>query len=110
MSTSGAHMTGPNVGNLDDLPPVASATGTNASDKVVQRTTSGSSYSQEKGPADAEKGVAEPPIYGHRADEESQTRHAFWAQYKPFSLAIVAAIILGWWISSTILKATRHRW
>jgi len=93
--------------------PVASTTA-KPSDKVVQRTTSGSSFSQEKVPAGAEKGAAEPPTYGHHADEdlsESQARRrAFWTQYKPFALAAIAAVILGWWISSTILKATRHRW
>ncbi|KLO15888.1 H+/nucleoside cotransporter [Schizopora paradoxa] len=29
---------------------------------------------------------------------------------RPFLLAGLAALILGWWISSTILEATRHRW
>ncbi|EJD03165.1 uncharacterized protein FOMMEDRAFT_85572 [Fomitiporia mediterranea MF3/22] len=29
---------------------------------------------------------------------------------RPFILGLTAAVILGWWISATILPATRHRW
>ena len=106
MSLAGAFLTGAYIGQPGEL--VGSTTDVH----VAQRTISGS-YSQDKGPGDAEKGAVDPPVYDHHVDEddtESQTRRAFWAQYQPFILAIVAAIILGWWISSTILKATRHRW
>ncbi|KAJ3559468.1 hypothetical protein NP233_g11253 [Leucocoprinus birnbaumii] len=33
-----------------------------------------------------------------------------YVQYKPYLLGGLAAVILGWWISSTVLPATRHRW
>ena len=107
MSLAGTFLTGAYIDQPSEL--VGSTTDVH----VAQRTTSGSSYSQDKGPGDAEKGAVDPPVYDRHVDEddtESQTRRAFWAQYQPFILAIVAAIILGWWISSTILKATRHRW
>ena len=102
----------------DAIPSTTTSIGANAGDsKPVQRTASGSSYSQEKVPADAEKGVADPPTYDRANDdgddevEESRAaRTAFWGQYRPFILAGVALVILGWWISATILKATRHRW
>ncbi|KAG6888005.1 hypothetical protein C0992_009958 [Termitomyces sp. T32_za158] len=29
---------------------------------------------------------------------------------RPFVLPALALVILGWWISATVLKATRHRW
>ncbi|TDL17812.1 hypothetical protein BD410DRAFT_843358 [Rickenella mellea] len=29
---------------------------------------------------------------------------------RPFYLMCVALVILGWWISATVLQATRHRW
>ena len=35
---------------------------------------------------------------------------AFYAKSRSFILAALAALILGWWISSTVLKVTRHRW
>jgi CNT family concentrative nucleoside transporter len=113
MSTAGPFLNGDYIGNSEDHP-VASTTGARANDKpVVQRAISGSSFSQEKVPADTEKGVVGPPTYDHHSDDlaESQARRrAFWAYYKPFVLAGIAAVILGWWISATILKATRHRW
>jgi concentrative nucleoside transporter, CNT family len=33
-----------------------------------------------------------------------------YACYRPFILAATALVILGWWVSATILEATRHRW
>lgn len=37
-------------------------------------------------------------------------RQALYRKLRPFILGGLAALILGWWISSIILKATRHRW
>ena len=34
----------------------------------------------------------------------------FYPRYRPYILSAVATTILGWWISATILPATRHRW
>ncbi|KAJ7928597.1 Na+ dependent nucleoside transporter C-terminus-domain-containing protein [Mycena leptocephala] len=31
-------------------------------------------------------------------------------KFRPFILGATALLILGWWISATLLKATRHRW
>jgi concentrative nucleoside transporter, CNT family len=95
--------------------PVASVTSTNVGNKPIQRTASDYySDSKENGPEDAEKGAVDQTIYDHRADEGVATsqarRAAFWGQYRPFILGGIAAVILGWWISSTVLKATRHRW
>ncbi|KAJ2931254.1 hypothetical protein H1R20_g5878, partial [Candolleomyces eurysporus] len=44
-------------------------------------------------------------------DEEKPSRGAlFYKRYRPFILGAVALVILGWWISATVLRATRHRW
>ncbi|KAJ7782883.1 Na+ dependent nucleoside transporter C-terminus-domain-containing protein [Mycena metata] len=37
-------------------------------------------------------------------------RQETYHKLRPFILTGVALVILGWWISATILKATRHRW
>ncbi|EJD52646.1 hypothetical protein AURDEDRAFT_111274 [Auricularia subglabra TFB-10046 SS5] len=49
------------------------------------------------------------PHHQQGDDAESQGS-AFYARYRPLILAAVAIVILGWWISSTVLKATRPRW
>ncbi|KZV69356.1 H+/nucleoside cotransporter [Peniophora sp. CONT] len=45
---------------------------------------------------------------------EEEERPGFFGRHqrlvRPFVLFALAATILGWWISSTILPATRHRW
>jgi hypothetical protein len=33
-----------------------------------------------------------------------------WRRIRPFFLIAFSLLILGWWISATILPATRHRW
>lgn len=43
-------------------------------------------------------------------DEQESASSRLYKRYRPFILAAVAFVILGWWISSTILQATRHRW
>jgi len=47
-------------------------------------------------------------------DEEAaikkERRRRLWQQARPVVLAGLALTILGWWISATVLKATRHRW
>lgn len=73
-----------------------------------------------------EKGVVEQPAtrdadyydkiealtekYNEEADVGQMRRHAIYHRLRPFILAGLAALILGWWISATILEATRHRW
>ena len=37
-------------------------------------------------------------------------RHALYHRVRPFLLGGLALLILAWWISATVLKATRHRW
>jgi CNT family concentrative nucleoside transporter len=39
-----------------------------------------------------------------------ELRQQRWQRARPFVLTGLALVILGWWISATVLKATRHRW
>lgn len=41
---------------------------------------------------------------------ERDRRKAIYNKYRPYILGFTAMVILGWWISSIVLKATRHRW
>jgi CNT family concentrative nucleoside transporter len=45
---------------------------------------------------------------GEDIDAEQERRKALYAKLRPILLAGLATVILGWWISATIL--TRHRW
>jgi len=42
--------------------------------------------------------------------EQGEKSPTFYTRYRPYILSTVAATIIGWWISATILPATRHRW
>jgi hypothetical protein len=85
---------------------------------IVARTTSrssGASVTKEK-VADPEtqiaKDAASDSAYLNAPDagEEPSFLDAIYARFRPFILAALALTILGWWISSTVLQATRHRW
>jgi concentrative nucleoside transporter, CNT family len=58
---------------------------------------------------DAEVNVNDVAIISLHKDEPSwvSRNHSLVRRLKLFALA---ALILGWWISATILHATRHRW
>ncbi|KAJ7874704.1 Na+ dependent nucleoside transporter C-terminus-domain-containing protein [Mycena olivaceomarginata] len=43
-------------------------------------------------------------------EEDRTRRQNLMHKLRPFILGGLALLILGWWISATILKATRHRW
>lgn len=86
---------------------MASVTG---APKFTKRSPSQASESFEEG----EKGDPEQTAY--LADPESQDRgsdtpkETLYTKYEPYFLSLTAVVILGWWISATILEATRHRW
>ena len=75
---------------------------------VVERKQSHSDSASDFGntnPVEVERGVPQE-------DVEENKGHS-WTSYKrlrPFILAGLALLILGWWISSIVLPATRHRW
>ncbi|KAJ4468265.1 Na+ dependent nucleoside transporter C-terminus-domain-containing protein [Lentinula aciculospora] len=72
----------------------------------VTRKTSRSSTSIEKSGL---KDTGLPTVQLEEDDVVSRSSQ-FYQRFRPFILAAVAAIIIGWWISATVLKATRHRW
>ncbi|KAF9528558.1 Na+ dependent nucleoside transporter C-terminus-domain-containing protein [Crepidotus variabilis] len=43
-------------------------------------------------------------------DSEEPKGPTIYQRFRPFILAAFALVILGWWISSIVLKETRHRW
>ncbi|KAG1751608.1 Na+ dependent nucleoside transporter C-terminus-domain-containing protein [Suillus paluster] len=87
----------------------ASAGGFDEENQFVQRKTSVSTTSDEKkatasNTVDTEGGLVD-------ADKEGiQAKTSFDKKLRVIVLIGLAALILGWWISSTILKATRGRW
>jgi concentrative nucleoside transporter, CNT family len=70
----------------------------------ISRKVSQYSASVENPPKDAQSG----PIPSD--DEQVSAATLVYRKYRPFILAAVAMVIIGWWISSIVLKATRHRW
>ncbi|KAI0693028.1 H+/nucleoside cotransporter [Cytidiella melzeri] len=42
--------------------------------------------------------------------EEDATTHARYRKLRPLIHAALVLLILAWWISSTVLESTRHRW
>jgi len=54
--------------------------------------------------------VDEEQVYLAKDDEPTEEEVPFTTKCKPFILGALALLILGWWISATILEATRHRW
>ncbi|KAF8524798.1 Na+ dependent nucleoside transporter C-terminus-domain-containing protein [Hysterangium stoloniferum] len=43
-------------------------------------------------------------------DESKEKEKKQSRKYKPYILIALAFLIFGWWVSATVLKATRHRW
>ncbi|KAK0213012.1 Na+ dependent nucleoside transporter C-terminus-domain-containing protein [Desarmillaria ectypa] len=71
---------------------------------IQRKTTSSSTSFDEKGHA-----AKDPEVVMSNDKEEDETS-TFYQRFRPFILGAVAIVILGWWISSIVLKDTRHRW
>jgi CNT family concentrative nucleoside transporter len=81
---------------------------------IIEKKTSTGSLSQEERGAprlsgDAEANLNEVTTIRLNKDEPSwlSRNHSLVHRLRLFALA---ALILGWWISATVLHATRHRW
>ncbi|OCH89030.1 hypothetical protein OBBRIDRAFT_813352 [Obba rivulosa] len=74
---------------------------------IERKTSQSSSSSLEKGNIkdDAELQTAKDEVESAR----SRT-HDWYLKLRPLLLVALALTILGWWISATVLTATRHRW
>ncbi|KAH8828489.1 Na+ dependent nucleoside transporter C-terminus-domain-containing protein [Flagelloscypha sp. PMI_526] len=81
---------------------------------AVQRKASRSteSFTKEKdGHIDPEVALAKEVAHDEESIEAHRARKAArYSKLRPFILAGTALLILGWWISATVLPATRHRW
>lgn len=78
---------------------------TSEKQNIVERKPSTSDSSSVLNAAQAEKGTPQ--------EDAEETKEHSWTSYerlRPFILAGIALVILGWWISSIVLPATRHRW
>lgn len=88
----------------------ALAPGFDAENQFIQRKSSVSTNS------DAKKENAQVVDPGadledaQEKDEATQAKNTFDKKLRVVVLIALAALILGWWISSTILAATRERW
>jgi len=43
-------------------------------------------------------------------NDDEDTAPEFFDKFRPYMLIGLGLLILGWWISATVLRATRHRW
>lgn len=43
-------------------------------------------------------------------EAERKKQASLWRRIRPFFLTALSLLILGWWVSATVLPATRHRW
>ncbi|KAI0949647.1 hypothetical protein AcW1_009193 [Taiwanofungus camphoratus] len=81
---------------------------------IIGRKTSQSSDSsitKEKRKDDPEvQPVKESVTDDDELREEPSLMSVWYTKLRPLILLALAGTILGWWISSTVLKATRHRW
>ncbi|KIK09366.1 hypothetical protein K443DRAFT_671859 [Laccaria amethystina LaAM-08-1] len=57
-----------------------------------------------------EKNTADDDVEVQVSTKDEETPVTFSQRYRPFILWSLAMLILGWWVSATVLKATRHRW
>ncbi|KAJ6497866.1 Na+ dependent nucleoside transporter C-terminus-domain-containing protein [Mycena sanguinolenta] len=81
------------------------------SNEPVQRK--GSRSTQSLNEKEAQPAVDHEAILAKDSEEVEAARtrrQNLGHKLRPFILGGLALLILGWWISATILKATRHRW
>lgn len=76
---------------------------------IRERTASRSSLDS----ASKEKAVTDHPELlspKNPADDADERSPRSYSRFRPYILTGLALLILGWWISATVLKTTRHRW
>lgn len=86
------------------------AGGFDAENQFLQRKTSVSTDSDEKKVAAPVVDAGGDVEGAEEKDEGAQARNSFDRKLRVIVLIALAALILGWWISSTILTATRGQW
>jgi CNT family concentrative nucleoside transporter len=81
------------------------------SEKVPASLKRSPSLDSAKGklPKETARDVTDDVEVAH-GSEEKQSLGLFYPKFRPYILSALALLILGWWISAAVLKATRHRW
>ena len=59
-------------------------------------------------PKDTARDVTDEVEVAHGLEEKQSL--GFYPKLRPYILTALALLVLGWWISATVLEATRHRW
>ena len=72
---------------------------------VERKASDSSSVLKQTNPTEVEKGARQEDF--EETKEHSSTSYE---RLRPFILVGIALVIFGWWISSIVLPATRHRW
>jgi len=80
-------------------PPLIRERSANSLKKTTSRSSSDSATKEK---------VANVTVLQKNDDED--TAPGFFDKIRPYLLIELALLILGWWISATVLQATRHRW
>ncbi|KAL1704553.1 Na+ dependent nucleoside transporter C-terminus-domain-containing protein [Schizophyllum commune] len=95
---------------IHELPATSSAT-PEAQAAHRKPSLSASSYSNEKQQVDPEVVIAkELAKDSEEVEAARERRRAVYTRLRPFILVGLIVLIGGWWISATVLPATRHRW
>ena len=84
--------------------------GDDVNEDIIEKKSSTESLSREEGASgDAQANSNEVTMIGFNKKEPLwlSRNHSLVRRLRLFALA---ALILGWWISATVLHATRHRW
>ena len=77
---------------------------------VARKSSSLSSHDNEKA-IDHDTEVAKEVAHDQaELDEADARQHTIYTKLRPYILVGLALVILGWWISATVLETTRHRW
>lgn len=91
---------------MDSQQPALVTAVDNKSLKKTNSRSSSESLRNEK----VEKEVDAASIHSAKALDEEEKKPSIYRKYRPFILGFIALVILGWWISSIVLKGTRRRW
>ena len=95
---------------IHELPATSSAT-PEAQAAHRKPSLSASSFSNEKQQVDPEVVIAkELAKDSEEVEAARERRRAVYTRLRPFILIGLIVLIGGWWISATVLPATRHRW
>ncbi|TFY83366.1 hypothetical protein EWM64_g651 [Hericium alpestre] len=87
---------------VKQLPSAQDITTVQQLEKRQSRSTESLPEDKEKVPAPASKDEDEETLFPWLKQQDGTVRSVF--------LVALGALVLGWWISSTVLQATRHRW